>query len=98
MGEGHILIDHIPFEIFDLVASLLEAGRIADLGVGPARFLSGDEVGQRDLSIDPLSLQMVEEPRLIVALGAGDMAMAGGLPRVDIGAHLMADAAESGGL
>jgi hypothetical protein len=45
MGEGHILIDHISLEVFNLMASLLEATRIADLCVGFARFLSGDEVG-----------------------------------------------------
>ena len=45
MGESHILIDHIPLEVFNLMASLLEATRIADLCVGLARFLSGDEVG-----------------------------------------------------
>jgi len=45
MGEGHILIDHISLQIFDLMTPLLEAARIADLGVGLRGFLSGDEVG-----------------------------------------------------
>ena len=98
VGEGHILIDHVSLEIFRLMTSLLEAGRIADLCMGLARFLSGDEVGKRDLSIHPLPLQMVEKPRLVVALGAGDMAVAGGLPGFDIGTHLVTDATEGGGL
>ena len=79
------------------MTSLLEAGRIADLGVGPARLLSGDEVGQGDLAIDPFPLQVVKKPRLIMAFGAGHMPVAGGLPGVDIDVHLVAEAAEGGG-
>jgi hypothetical protein len=97
MGEGHILVNHILFKIFSLMASLLEAGRITDLSVGLAGFLSGDEVGEGNLSVNPLPLQMIEEPRLVVALGAGHMTVAGGLPGLDIGAHLVTDAAKGGG-
>ena len=46
MGKGHILIDHIPLEVFDLMTSLLEAARIADLRVRRARPLPRQEVGQ----------------------------------------------------
>jgi hypothetical protein len=46
MGEGHILIDHVSLEILDLMTPLLEATRIADLGMGLRGFLSGDEVSQ----------------------------------------------------
>ncbi len=98
MGEGHILIDHVPFEIFDLMASLLEAGRIADLCMGLARFLPGDEVSEGNLSVHPLPLQMVEKTRLVMALGTGHMAVAGGLPGLDVGTHLVTDATEGGGL
>jgi hypothetical protein len=45
VGEGHILIDHIPLEILDLVTSLLKATRIADLGMRFARSFSGDKIG-----------------------------------------------------
>jgi len=44
--ERHILIDHISLEVFDLMTSLLEAARIADLGVGRARPLPRQEVSQ----------------------------------------------------
>ena len=98
MGEGHILIDHVSFEIVRLMTSLLEAGRIADLGMGPVRLLSGDEVGKGNLPVDPFPLQVVEKPRFIVAFGACDMTVAGCLPGFDIGTHLVADAAEGGGL
>jgi hypothetical protein len=96
--EGHILIDHVCFEIFRLMTSLLEAGRISDLCMGPAGLLSGDEVGKRNLPVDPLPLQVVPKPRLVVALGACDMAVARCLPGLDVGAHLVTDAAEGGGL
>lgn len=96
--EGHILIDHVCFEIFRLMTSLLEAGRIADLCMGPAGLLSGDEVGKRNLSVDPLSLQMVPKPRFVVALGACDMTVARCLPGLDVGAHLVTDAAKGGRL
>jgi hypothetical protein len=92
--EGHVLIDHIFFEIFRFVTSLLKAGRIADLCMGPAGFFPGDEVGKRNLSVDPLPLQMVPKPRFVVALGACDMTMARCLPRIDVGAHLVAGAAK----
>jgi len=96
MGEGYILIDHISLEVFNLMASLLEATRIADLCVGLAWFLSGDEVGQGDLAIDPLSFQMIDESRLIMALGASDIPVARNFPGFDIGTHLVTEAAEGG--
>jgi hypothetical protein len=96
--EGHVLIDHVCFEIFRFVTSLLEAGRIADLCVGPAGFFPGDEVGKRNLSVDPLPLQVVTKPRIVVALGACDMTMARCLPRIDVGAHLVTGAAKGGRL
>ena len=98
VGEGYVLVDHVPLEIVRLVTSLLEAGRIADLSMGPVRFLPRDEVGQGDLTVDPFPLQMVEESRFIMALRTGHMAMARSVPGVDIGIHLMAEAAEGGGL
>jgi hypothetical protein len=56
MREDHILVNHIPLEIFDLVAPLLEATRIIDLCVRHAWLLSGDEISQRYLSIYPFPL------------------------------------------
>ena len=44
--ERHILIDHISLEVFDLMTSLLEAARVADLGVGRAGPLPRQEVSQ----------------------------------------------------
>ena len=46
MGEGHILIDHIPLEAFNLMTSLLEAACIADLSVRRTRPLPREEVSQ----------------------------------------------------
>jgi len=54
------------------------------------------KVGQGDLSIDPFPLQMVEKSRLIMALGTGHLAVTGGVPGLDIGIHLMANATEGG--
>jgi hypothetical protein len=44
--ERHILIDHISLEVFDLMTSLLEAARVANLGVGRARPFPRQEVSQ----------------------------------------------------
>jgi hypothetical protein len=59
MGETHIFIDHISLKVFNLVASLLETTRIADLCMGSAWPLPGDEVGKRDLAIHPFSFKMI---------------------------------------
>jgi len=57
--EGHILIDHVPLEIFSLMASLLEATRIVDLCVGSAWPFPRDKIGKRYLAIHPFSLEMI---------------------------------------
>jgi hypothetical protein len=54
MGEGDILIDHVSPEILDLMASLLQTACIADLRMRQGRLFPRDEIGQRDLSVDPL--------------------------------------------
>jgi hypothetical protein len=98
VGKGDVLVDHVSLEVFRLVTSLLEAGSVADLRVGLRRFLSRDEVGEGNLSVDPFPFEMVEKPGLVMALGASNAFMAGGLPGIDVGIHLMAEAAEGGGL
>jgi hypothetical protein len=45
MGEGHVLVDHIPLKILCPVTTLLHTTGIADLSMRPARPLSGDEIG-----------------------------------------------------
>jgi hypothetical protein len=37
MREGHVLVNHIPLEIIDLMATPLETACVADLGVGSTR-------------------------------------------------------------
>ena len=94
MGESHILIHHILLEIFDSMTSPLEATGVANLCMRPARPLSGDEIGERYLTIHPLAFQMIPKPGLVMALCAGHLPVAGNLPGLDIDAHLMAEAAE----
>ena len=94
MGEGHILIDHISPEVFGLVATFLKTACIADLCVRRARPLARQEVGQRDLSVHPFALEMVEKSGLIMAFRARHMPMAGCPPRVHIDIHLVTKAAE----
>lgn len=94
MGEGHIFIDHVPLKVFDLMTSLLEATRIADLGVRRTRPLPRQEVSQRHLAIHPFPPQMVKKSGLIMAFRTDHMPMAGGPPRVHIDVHLVAEAAE----
>jgi hypothetical protein len=78
MREGHVLVDHVSLKVLHLVT--LETACVADLCMGTARRLSRKEKGKRDLTVNPFPLHVVEEPRLIMALGAGNTPMAGGLP------------------
>ena len=94
MGEGNILIDHISLEILDLMTPLLQAACIANLRMWHGRLLPGDEIGQRNLSIDPFPFHVIEKTRCVVALGARHVAMAGGLPRIHIPTHLVTEATE----
>jgi hypothetical protein len=98
MREGHILVDHIFLKILCPVATFLHTTGIADLRMRPARSLSGDEIGQRDLPVHPLPFQMVEKAGFIVASCARGVAMTGGPPGFQINIHLMAEAAEGRGL
>jgi len=76
MGEGYIFIDHILFEVFSLMATLLEATRIVDFRMGFAWPLPGEEIGQGDLAIHPFTPQMIQKPGLVMAFGTGHMLMA----------------------
>ena len=98
VGEGNILVDHVSLEVLDLVTSLLEAARITDLGMGSVRPLSGDEVGQGYLAIDPFPFQVAQKPGFRVALGTCYLTMAGGLPGFYIRTHLVAETTERRGL
>jgi hypothetical protein len=44
VGEGHIFINHVFLEIFNLMASLLEATRVVDLCMRPLGCLARDEI------------------------------------------------------
>src|SRR5512136_2031410 len=96
MREGHILVDHVSLKVFYLVT--LEAARVADLRVGTARGLSRKEEGKRDLTVDPFPLHVVEEPWLVVTLRTRHVSVARSLPGIDVGRHLMAEAAKRGGI
>lgn len=94
MGERYILVNHVLLKVFDLMASFLQTGRIADLSMGFGRPFARKEVGEGDLSIHPFPFEVVEEARFIVAAGAGHVSVAGGPPGLHIEFHLMAEAAE----
>jgi hypothetical protein len=59
MREGHILIDHVSLEVFNLMASLLEATCIVNLCMGSAWPFSRDKIGKRYLAIHPFPLEMI---------------------------------------
>jgi hypothetical protein len=44
VGEGYVLIDHISLEVFNLMASRLEATRIVDFCMRPLGCLARDEI------------------------------------------------------
>ena len=92
--ERHILIDHVSLKVVGLMTSLLEAARVADLGVRRTRPLPRQEVSQRHLAIHPFPLEVVNESGLIMAFRAGHMPVAGGSPRFHVDVHLVTEAAE----
>jgi len=56
MRKGDILVNHISLEILDLVAALLQTAGIAYLCMRHGWFFPGDEIGKRDLPVDPFAL------------------------------------------
>jgi hypothetical protein len=80
VGENHIFVDHISLKIFYLVASFLKATCVADLCMGFVRPFAGEKIGERYLAIHPLTFEMIYDSWLVMALCAGDMAVAGGPP------------------
>ncbi len=75
VGKSHIFVDHVFLEVIDLMA--LKTGCIANLRMRLARSLSRNEIGQRDLAVHPLALQMVEKPGLIMTFRTGYILMTG---------------------
>jgi hypothetical protein len=69
MIESHVLENHLSVHVFLPVASLLKASGIADFCMGFRGPLARNKHDQRDLSIPPFSLQMVEQSRFIMTLG-----------------------------
>jgi hypothetical protein len=92
MRERDVLVDHASFEVFDLMAPFLKAARIADLSMGCTRSLSREEIGQRHLTIDPFPFQVIQDPRFVMALRAGHVAVTRRPPRFEVGIHLMTQA------
>lgn len=92
--KDHILINHILLQVLNLMASLLKATGVTDLRMGFTGSLAREKIGEGNLAIHPLPLQMIEQARLVMALRTGHMAMAGGSPRLHINIHLVTESAE----
>jgi len=95
VGKSNILVNHIFLQVFDFVATLLETTRITNLCMRFVWPLPRNEIGQRNLTINPFPSQVAEESGFIVAFGAGHIAMARCFPGLNIARHLMAGTAES---
>lgn len=52
---------------------------------------SDQDVGQRQLEIDPLALEMIQKTWAAMTIKAGDLAMGGGLPRFNISPHIVTE-------
>lgn len=74
--EGDVFVNHVSLQIVNLMAALLQAACIADLGVRRARSFPRKEIRQGHLAVDPFPLQMIQEPRFIVTFRAGDLLVA----------------------
>jgi hypothetical protein len=96
--ESHVFVNHISLQIVNLMATLLKAACIADLGVRRTRPFPRKEISKGYLAIDPLPFHMIDKPRLIVAFRASDMLVAGSPPRVHIGIHLVTESTKGRGL
>ncbi len=66
MIKDYIFKDYTLFQILFSMAPALQTARIIDLRMGFCGALAGDKISQGKLTIPPLSLQMVDEPRLVV--------------------------------
>jgi hypothetical protein len=78
--EGDVFVNHISLQIVNLMATLLKAACIADLGVRRTRPFPRKEIGQGDLAIDPLPFHMIEESGFIMTFRAADVLVGGGPP------------------
>ncbi len=96
--EDHVLEKDAVLQEFLVVTPLLETALVANDRMGLTRMLTRYEIGQRQLPVSPFPLEMVEETGFVVALDAGHIFMGGGLPRLNVGFHVMANSTESRGL
>jgi hypothetical protein len=98
MIECHILKNHLSSEIHFLMASLLETSAIANLCMGLGWPLPCDKHHQRDLTIPPLPLEMVDKARFVVTLGAIYEIVRRSLPGVHVDLHVVAEPTKGRGL
>jgi hypothetical protein len=92
VGKTHILIDHVPLQIFGPVTSSLQAVPIVDLIMELLGPFPNQDVGQCQLEIDPFPFDMICQTGLTVTVEAGYFVMGGRLPRFDILLHVVAKA------
>jgi hypothetical protein len=94
MGEGHILIDHIPLEIFDLMTPLLRTVTIINFIMDFLEAFPNNDISQRKLEIFPFPFQMIQNAWFAVTTQASRFVMRGCFPRVDIFLHIVTEAAK----
>jgi hypothetical protein len=92
MVKDYVLKDKGIFQGRFVVA--LEATCVIDLCMGFRDLLSCNEINEGYLAVFPLSLQMVDESRFVMAVDTGYVLMVRCLPRIDINGHVVADTAE----
>jgi hypothetical protein len=94
MGESHILIDHIPLEIFDLMTPLLRTVTIINFIMDFLEAFPNNDISQRKLEIFPFPFQMIQNAWFAVTTQASRFVMRGCFPRVDIFLHVVTEAAK----
>jgi hypothetical protein len=94
MGEGHILIDHIPLEILDLMTPILHTVTIINFIMDFLEAFPNHEISQGELEIYPLPLKMIHDTRIAMTIEAGHFVMRGCFPRIDIFLHIVTEAAK----
>jgi hypothetical protein len=94
VAEEHVLKNNLLLRVFFLMASAPLTTDIVDFSMQFGQLLSCNKIDERALAILPFPDDMILQAGLIVVFHAAHIAMRGGLPRIDVSHHVVANSAE----
>ena len=89
VGKANILKDHIPLQVINAVATLLQTVSIVHLIMQFSKPFANHKIGHSQLEIHPLPFEVVEKTWASVTFEAGDFIMGGRLPGIYIFFHVV---------